>query len=67
MMVAAENTYRMPNNTYKSARIVGEEYNIFYAVWCTGEHELYDLNVHSPFFFQSFRKNADLPRRIPTK
>ncbi|KAL4923800.1 Six-hairpin glycosidase-like protein [Aspergillus undulatus] len=36
--------HRMPNNTYKTARIISHEFNLFYAVWCTGDHELYDLN-----------------------
>ncbi|KAH8432496.1 sulfatase family protein [Aspergillus melleus] len=34
-----------PNNTYKSARIIGEDYNLYYSVWCTNEHELYDLST----------------------
>ncbi|BCS25319.1 sulfatase family protein [Aspergillus puulaauensis] len=33
------------NNSYKSARILSEEYNLYYAVWCTNEHELYDLSA----------------------
>ncbi|KAI6789387.1 Arylsulphatase [Hortaea werneckii] len=33
-----------PNHTYKALRLVGEDYNILYTVWCTNEHELYDLN-----------------------
>lgn len=33
------------NNTYKALRIVGKTYNFYYSVWCTNEHELYDLNV----------------------
>lgn len=33
------------NNTYKAIRIASEEYNLYYSVWCTNEHELYDLNV----------------------
>lgn len=33
------------NNTYKGLRLIGEGYNFYYAVWCSGEHELYDLNV----------------------
>lgn len=33
------------NNTYKALRIVGEEYNLLYTVWCTGDRELYDLHV----------------------
>jgi N-acetylglucosamine-6-sulfatase len=39
-----------PNHTYKALRIVGEDYNLLYTVWCSGEHELYDLHVRlSPF------------------
>lgn len=33
------------NNTYKAVRVLGPEYNLYYAVWCTNEHELYDLSV----------------------
>ena len=32
------------NHTYKALRIIGEEYNLLYTVWCSGEHELYDVN-----------------------
>lgn len=32
------------NNTYKAIRVVSEKYNLYYAVWCTNEHELYDLS-----------------------
>lgn len=35
----------IPNNTYKSVRILGEVYNLYYSVWCNNEHELYDLSV----------------------
>ena len=38
-------SFAMPNNTYKSARILSEEYNLYYSVWCDGDHELYDLSV----------------------
>ena len=31
------------NNTYKALRIVSKEYSLYYSVWCTNEHELYDL------------------------
>ncbi|KAF1953000.1 Arylsulphatase [Byssothecium circinans] len=34
---------RGQNNTYKALRISGEGYNIMYSVWCTNEHELYDM------------------------
>lgn len=33
------------NNTYKSVRLLGEGYNLYYSVWCNNEHELYDLSV----------------------
>jgi len=33
------------NNTYKALRIIGDGYNLYYSVWCTNEHELYDLTV----------------------
>ncbi|KAG9761368.1 Arylsulphatase, partial [Aureobasidium melanogenum] len=31
------------NNTFKGIRVVAEEYNLYYQVWCTDEHELYDM------------------------
>lgn len=37
-----------PNHTYKALRIIGENYNLLYTVWCSGERELYDLNVSYP-------------------
>lgn len=33
------------NNTYKAIRVIGENYNLYYSVWCTNEKELYDLKV----------------------
>jgi hypothetical protein len=44
------------NNTYKAIRIIGETYNLYYSVWCTGEKEFYDLKVsgqHRPSAFNS--------------
>lgn len=38
------------NNTYKSVRIIGPGYNLAYVVWCTMDHELYDLDVSSPAY-----------------
>ncbi|KAF4120842.1 Arylsulfatase A or related enzyme [Geosmithia morbida] len=42
------------NNTYKSLRLIGDDYSLFYSVWCSGEHEFYDLHrdpaqVHNYF------------------
>ncbi|KAF9164832.1 hypothetical protein DFQ26_000963 [Actinomortierella ambigua] len=36
-------TFRSTQNVYKSVRVFGNGNNFFYSVWCTGEHELYDL------------------------
>lgn len=33
------------NNTYKALRLHGHTYNLVYVVHCTGEKELYDINV----------------------
>ncbi|KAH7323160.1 sulfatase [Stachybotrys elegans] len=30
--------------TYKSVRLISDDYNLYYSVWCTNEHELYDMN-----------------------
>ncbi|KAM3084215.1 hypothetical protein ACMFMG_001680 [Clarireedia jacksonii] len=37
--------YYGANNTYKALRLISEKYNLYYSVWCTNEHELYDVNV----------------------
>ncbi|KAK6194332.1 hypothetical protein LQW54_011559 [Pestalotiopsis sp. IQ-011] len=34
-------------NTYKAARVISDDYNIAYIVWCLNEHELYDMKVDS--------------------
>jgi len=38
-------TYPRTNHTFKSLRIAGGGYNLYYSVWCTNEHELYDIKV----------------------
>lgn len=37
--------FNVPHNTYKSVRIIGDGYDLYYSVFCTNEHELYDLTV----------------------
>lgn len=37
-----------PNNTWKSVRIISGDYDISYTVWCSNEHELYDM-IADPF------------------
>lgn len=36
-------------NSYKTLRLVGEDYSFLYIKWCTGEAELYDTNVSEHF------------------
>jgi N-acetylglucosamine-6-sulfatase len=33
------------NNTYKALRIISDDYNLYYSVWCTNEKQLYNLMV----------------------
>ncbi|RWA07748.1 hypothetical protein EKO27_g7357 [Xylaria grammica] len=33
------------HNTYKAIRLSGPDYNLYYSVWCSNEHELYDMSV----------------------
>ncbi|KAE8372504.1 hypothetical protein BDV26DRAFT_297784 [Aspergillus bertholletiae] len=33
------------NNTYTAMRVISNSYNLFYSVYCTNEHELFDLTV----------------------
>ena len=32
------------NNTYKALRLISDDNSLYYSVWCTGEHEFYDMN-----------------------
>lgn len=33
----------LKQNTYKTVRVVSDKYDLMYAVWCTNEHQLYDM------------------------
>jgi N-acetylglucosamine-6-sulfatase len=33
------------NNTFKHVRVIGDGYDLAFAVWCTMDHELYDMKV----------------------
>lgn len=35
-------------NTYKTVRVIGDDYSLGYVVWCLNEHELYDMKVTLP-------------------
>ncbi|KAJ6100451.1 hypothetical protein N7499_000081 [Penicillium canescens] len=43
--IGPDGSSKIPNNTYKSVRLLGEGYNLYYSVWCNNEHELYDLST----------------------
>lgn len=47
------------NNTYKTVRIIAQEYSYMYAVWCTGETELYDL-VADPYELAPIARNSSV-------
>ncbi|KAK5171835.1 uncharacterized protein LTR77_003471 [Saxophila tyrrhenica] len=32
-----------PNNTWKSVRLIDDHHDLTYTVWCSNEHELYDM------------------------
>ncbi|KAJ5114357.1 alkaline-phosphatase-like protein [Penicillium alfredii] len=35
-------------NSYKAIRVIGPKYNLYYAVWCQGDHEVYDM-INDPY------------------
>ncbi|RYO97620.1 hypothetical protein DL765_011115 [Monosporascus sp. GIB2] len=39
------NEFYWTNNTYKALRVASDTWNLYYSVWCNGEHELYDLKT----------------------
>ncbi|KFY67158.1 hypothetical protein V496_01732 [Pseudogymnoascus sp. VKM F-4515 (FW-2607)] len=54
------------NNTYKSIRLYGEGYNLYYSTWCSNEHELYNLNddpgqLHNLLFEEDGPKPTEKP------
>ncbi|KAH7327134.1 alkaline-phosphatase-like protein [Rhexocercosporidium sp. MPI-PUGE-AT-0058] len=60
------------NNTYKALRVIGRGYNLYYAVWCTNEHELYDLTtdpsqLHNLYPSPSFPSSQSHPSVPPPK
>lgn len=57
-----------PNNTYKALRLVSANYSLYYSVWCTGEHEFYDLHsdpsqMHNFFADPKLAKDYSLAGR----
>lgn len=50
-------TTAQPKNTYKTVRIISKDYSYMYAVWCTGESELYDT-VADPYELHPIAANS---------
>jgi N-acetylglucosamine-6-sulfatase len=55
------------NNTYKALRVIGDGYNLMYSVWCSNEHELYDMVVSPTDSFLSLISDTMLthPQKDP--
>ncbi|KAJ1711082.1 gloeobacteria sulfatase [Aspergillus flavus] len=56
----------VPNNTYKAVRILSEEYNLYYSVWCNNEHELYDL-TNDPYQINNLYAKAQTDNSQETR
>ena len=57
-----------PNNTYKALRLVSGNYSLYYSVWCTGEHEFYNLQqdpgqMHNLFLDPKLAESFELAGR----
>jgi N-acetylglucosamine-6-sulfatase len=51
------------NNTYKTVRVVGNAYDLSYTVWCTNEHELYDIS-NDPLQMHNLLSESFHPRGV---
>ncbi|KAK8108011.1 uncharacterized protein PG998_010024 [Apiospora kogelbergensis] len=52
------------NNTYKALRLIGNDYDLSYTVWCTNEHELYDLKA-DPWQMNNIYSSTDNATATP--
>ncbi|KAF1844222.1 arylsulfatase precursor [Cucurbitaria berberidis CBS 394.84] len=55
---------KIANNTYKTVRVIGEEYDLAYSVWCTNDHELYDM-TNDPYQLQNLYNTDDTVNAWP--
>ena len=59
---------RKYNNTYKAVRVIGDWYSLYYAVWCTGEKEYYNMRASRlPQSSTSLKTNPLLSRSTQAK
>ncbi|KAJ3032058.1 hypothetical protein HDV00_008010 [Rhizophlyctis rosea] len=52
-------------NTYRSVRVVGEEYSFQYTVWCTGHHELYN-HTADPYQLENLYPTQNIDKHQTT-
>ncbi|KAI8622884.1 arylsulfatase-like protein [Xylariaceae sp. FL1651] len=52
------------NNTYKALRVIGETYNMLYQVWCSNEHELYDLTTDPGQMINLLHSDEETPETL---
>lgn len=55
------------NNTYKGLRMAGDDFSLYYSVWCTGERELYNLRVRTCFVLDIMTKTLTCGRMTRSK
>ncbi|OAP61898.1 hypothetical protein AYL99_04101 [Fonsecaea erecta] len=53
-----------PNHTYKALRVIGDGYDLLYTIWCSNEHELYDMN-QDPWQMDNIYGAETRPFNIP--
>ncbi|KAL5316375.1 hypothetical protein ACEPPN_015420 [Leptodophora sp. 'Broadleaf-Isolate-01'] len=62
--VYTDGVVSLVNNTYKAIRLIGQGYNLYYSVWCSHDHELYDMDADphqmENLFPLGFTKNSTL-------
>ncbi|KAJ5403489.1 arylsulfatase [Penicillium cosmopolitanum] len=58
-----DNPEIITNNTYKSIRILSSEYDLYYSVWCSNEHQLYDLKT-DPYELNNLYVTSDSPGNL---
>lgn len=43
-------------NTYKAIRVIAQNYSLYYSVWCSGDHEIYDMIVRMPLLTCPYKR-----------
>ncbi|EFQ94320.1 hypothetical protein PTT_08067 [Pyrenophora teres f. teres 0-1] len=54
------------NNTYKTVRVVAGAYDVAYTVWCTNEHQLYDMKKDPYQLTNLYGTNSTAVNNWPT-